>query len=453
MHFKLNRLITVLIIVITILMFNISNLQTLFSIDYEANPSFEDVSKTEINNSLQLSQLNQIEECFVPCDEILRIQVKDGITSIDNPKFINPGDENAPREFDKVLGIVVNGIARAYPYNILRWHEIVNDVIEGVHFSVTYSPLTASGISYFTNVLDNAELGSSGYIYENNMVFYDRITNTQFSQMGNIGLRGERIGTNLPNTYAIETTWKTWQKLYPSTTVLSRDTGSFHNYDESPYGYFDVGDVIYYQTSYTKDLVPYNLYKEKSLTHIVKVNDEVLLMPFSELAIEPYINHNFNKKDLFTIFSLADNSVITYSSELNSGISLSFSIYNSTNNNLFDESRTFNQPLFIDGVHKSIWNYKGEAISGLLEGSKLNLLPAYNTYWYGASAYFQNASIYINNFGNSLNNSNFSFTNSSSFTQRFFSFHTLLLMGILIISILIYPRVPKKNYVDSIRLI
>ena len=49
---------------------------------------------------------------------------------------------------DRVLGVSINGAARAYPIRILNYHEIVNDVIGGTAAVITYCPLCGSGTAF-----------------------------------------------------------------------------------------------------------------------------------------------------------------------------------------------------------------------------------------------------------------------------------------------------------------
>ena len=83
-----------------------------------------------------------------------------------------------------VLGLNINGDIRVYPLQILVWHEIVNDVVGGKPVAVTYCPLC------FTNQLFNRtlsdgnvlEFGTSGKLYNSNLVMYDRTSNSLWSQ-------------------------------------------------------------------------------------------------------------------------------------------------------------------------------------------------------------------------------------------------------------------------------
>ncbi len=64
---------------------------------------------------------------------------KDGIPSIDNPKFVTLDEADQWIEDNElVLGITYKGVKRVYPLQIMVWHEIVNDVIAGDPLLITY---------------------------------------------------------------------------------------------------------------------------------------------------------------------------------------------------------------------------------------------------------------------------------------------------------------------------
>lgn len=71
---------------------------------------------------------------------------KDGIPALTDPEFIAAVEAEYLGEGDLVLGYVVGNDARAYPHTILDWHEIINDQVGDVSISVTYCPLTGTGI-------------------------------------------------------------------------------------------------------------------------------------------------------------------------------------------------------------------------------------------------------------------------------------------------------------------
>lgn len=122
---------------------------------------------------------------------------KDVIPAINNPKFV-PLTKTKLK--DDVLGIYVSfeGEARFYPYNILTWHEIVNDKIGHTHFAITFCPLCGSAIVYNRNIKGEIlRLGVSGLLYESNLVMYDDKTESFWSQVRGEAIVGDYTGTKL----------------------------------------------------------------------------------------------------------------------------------------------------------------------------------------------------------------------------------------------------------------
>lgn len=75
----------------------------------------------------------------IPTDDVYVGTTKDRIPALTNPRFV-PAAE-APswlRDSDRVLGVVHNGVAKAYPTLILLWHEAVNDEVGGKPYLVTF---------------------------------------------------------------------------------------------------------------------------------------------------------------------------------------------------------------------------------------------------------------------------------------------------------------------------
>ena len=139
-------------------------------------------------------------KALVPLEEIISGgPPPDGIPAIDRPGFVKPAEAAAwvvPKE--PVLALEVKGDARAYPLQILMWHEIVNDVVGGLPVTVTFCPLCNSGI-VFERVVDGATLdfGTSGKLYKSDLVMYDRQTHSLWAQMEGRAIVGARAGTRL----------------------------------------------------------------------------------------------------------------------------------------------------------------------------------------------------------------------------------------------------------------
>lgn len=162
---------------------------------------------------------------------------KDGIPSVDSPRFWSA--ERASEFLDDgdiVFGLIENDIVRAYPQRILVWHEIVNDVVGGTSFAVTYCPLTGTAIAFERG---QTEFGVSGYLVNSNLIMYDRGSDTWFPQILAVGTSGPHVGAALVERPIVWTTWGLWRAAYPDTEVLSTETGFLRNYRKDPYGAYN----------------------------------------------------------------------------------------------------------------------------------------------------------------------------------------------------------------------
>ncbi len=107
-----------------------------------------------------------LDDAAVPIDEIRRTGVRrDGIPSIDKPKFVAVGSADCSRDDDRVIGVYRNGLAKAYPIRILDHHEVVNDVFDGEAILVTYCPLCYTGMVFSAQASDfGLQFGVSGLL-------------------------------------------------------------------------------------------------------------------------------------------------------------------------------------------------------------------------------------------------------------------------------------------------
>jgi hypothetical protein len=162
---------------------------------------------------------------------------KDGIPSIDDPSFLPPGAADFLDPGDPVFGVVRDGNARAYPQAILAHHEVVNDTLAGDPVAVTYCPLTGTVQGFDRGP---TTFGVSGRLLNNNLVMYDRATETWWPQMLATAIPGPWNGDpevrSLREFRLVWTTWERWRNHHPDTGVLSTDTGHARNYADDPYG-------------------------------------------------------------------------------------------------------------------------------------------------------------------------------------------------------------------------
>jgi hypothetical protein len=160
----------------------------------------------------------------------------DGIPSIDRPRFeLASGVEwLAPDEPVLALG------DRAYPVQIMIWHEIVNDTIDGRPVAVTYCPLCTSALAFDRRVDERVlTFGTSGKLYLSDLVMYDRQTESLWSQIEGRAIAGVQAGTELERIPVATVPWERWREANPQGWVLSRDTGVDRDYGRNPYRGYD----------------------------------------------------------------------------------------------------------------------------------------------------------------------------------------------------------------------
>jgi len=170
---------------------------------------------------------------------------KDGIPSLDNPKFQPAEEAFWLNDDDLVLGLDYNGVVKAYPHRILNWHEIVNDFAGNERVLITYCPLCRTGIA-FKPIVDNEEVefGTSGKLYNSELVMYDRKTDSYWPQTLGIGVIGPATGQILEKVPLDTVRWSDWKKVHPDTQVLRKQTGFIRDYDRSPYAGIQASDSV-----------------------------------------------------------------------------------------------------------------------------------------------------------------------------------------------------------------
>ncbi|MCA9063107.1 MAG: DUF3179 domain-containing protein [Planctomycetaceae bacterium] len=174
---------------------------------------------------------------------------KDGIPAISKPQLIGASAANELVPSERVIGVVINGEARAYPLGILSYHEIVNDTLQSTPIAVTYCPLCDSVCVFDRRTpLGTREFGVSGLLYNSNVLMYDRGGNPEslWSQLMTTGVTGPGMKKSLKTLPVELATWAEWKSRYPTTEVLSRDTGHYRDYSVSPYGrYFNTPQLMF----------------------------------------------------------------------------------------------------------------------------------------------------------------------------------------------------------------
>lgn len=208
--------------------------------------------KTPYANDFELSNL------MIPSYDIQTAGPnRDGIPSIDHPEFATAEEANFLTNQSPVLGVFHNGIAKAYPIQIIGYHEIVNDQFGEEQVAVTFSVLCNSGIAYTADLNgEETDFGVSGLIYNSNALLYDRKTESLWSQILGQAVAGPAAGQQLEKLATYHTTWGEWKNQYPTTVVLTANTGFERNYTKSPKQYYEPSKRLLFPVNLTNNMLP-----------------------------------------------------------------------------------------------------------------------------------------------------------------------------------------------------
>jgi len=198
---------------------------------------------------------------------------KDGIPSIDKPTFVAAAAEHEMADSEPVIGLVIDGEARAYPLRILTWHEIVNDEIAGVPVAVTYCPLCNSAIAFDRRIDGRVlDFGTTGKLRHSDMVMYDRQTESWWQQFLGEGIVGAMTGKRLKPIPARLESFANFKKRAPAGKVLVPDDRAMRAYGRNPYrGYDSTPYPFLFAGDLPKDIEP--------MARVIVVDGEAWSMP------------------------------------------------------------------------------------------------------------------------------------------------------------------------------
>ncbi|GAA1579917.1 DUF3179 domain-containing protein [Kribbella sancticallisti] len=164
----------------------------------------------------------------------------DGIPAIDEPRFTRARAVDWLADAEPVLSLTVGSETRGYPLQIMTWREIVNDTVGGRPVAVTYCPLCNSGVAFERRAAGRVlSFGTSGRLYADNLVMYDRQTESLWPQLTGQAALGILTGTTLQAIPMGAVAWRDFRTAHPDAWVLGRETGHERPYGRNPYAGYD----------------------------------------------------------------------------------------------------------------------------------------------------------------------------------------------------------------------
>ena len=296
---------------------------------------------------------------------------KDGIPSIDNPVFITQEEAAGWIEpAEPVIAFAHQGKARAYPLQILIWHEIVNDKIGDIPILVTFCPLCYSAIVFDRRIKNEThDFGVSGFLRHSDMIMFDRTTESLWQQFTGDAIVGDYTGRELKILPSQIISFEQFRKTYPDGFVLSKKTGYKRAYGQNPYaGYDDINNTPFLMDDIEDDRLPP---MEKVIG--VRVSETQKAYPYSLTKESVVINDNIEQTPVVVFHTEGALSALDASEISKSREDGSTGAFLRTVNKQVLEF-TYRSGEIIDTRTNSTWDISGKAIEGKLKGEQLEPL-------------------------------------------------------------------------------
>ncbi|MBU4315375.1 DUF3179 domain-containing protein [Patescibacteria group bacterium] len=285
------------------------------------------------------------------------------LPALDNPKFDTVIEADSYLADDvEGIDVEINGAHRFYSYQILNWHEVVNDSFGGKQLAITHCVFCKSSAVY-NRVIDGKtiNLQNSGKIYNNNQLLESN-DGSLWLQLRGLGVSGKYINQKLDGVTFQVVTWQNWKEHYPNGEVLSNDTGYVRDYGMHPYQNYDTAKTIYY---------PMNV---ESKYMSVKWEVEGLAINNDAIAFSDDI-----MKGMYVANEVVDSMPITgfWNSDLERTLVYSSVVGDQTLTFTFDSGTQ----TMTDDQTSSTWDSNGKALSGALFGTQLSRIQTKPSFW------------------------------------------------------------------------
>lgn len=311
----------------------------------------------------------------------------DGIPPIDDPLFLRTDEVGFLSPDEAVLSVEWGGETRAYPIQVMIWHEIVNDTFgsgtAAVPVTVTYCPLCNSGIAFRRQtggeVLD---FGTSGLLHNSALVMYDRQTESLWTQFDGRAIAGVAVGSRLERVPASTIAWEDWALANPGSLVLSRDTGHVRPYGQNPYPGYDRIDQFPF--AFEGEVDGRLSAKERVLG--VDGGTEPVALVLADLLEHGVQSFEVDGEGLVA-WALQGTASALEGFRVDEGRDVGATgVFRSRSGGL---ELTFERigDSFVDTQTGSTWNVLGRATGGPLAGNRLEPVEHVDTFWFAWAAF------------------------------------------------------------------
>jgi hypothetical protein len=336
----------------------------------------------------------------VPLDEIASGgPPKDGIPALDHPRFVGI---DAARRFlgakAQVAVVRIRKAAKAYPIEIMVWHEIVNDRIAGRPIALTYCPLCNSTVAFSRRVGGRTlRFGTTGNLRGSDLVMYDRQTESWWQQITGQAIVGKLTGAKLRILPSQILSFGRFKRLYPDGQVLSIHTGYSRPYGQNPYvGYDEPQSPPFGLPTRPNPALP----PKERVAAVQTGKRSAVVYPFSRLEREAPIDDRIPSPAVVGTHPI----VVFFDPKLVSPldgpeVSLGREVGTAA---VFDRRVGGRTLTFVHGSRPgtfrdretgSVWRIDGAATAGPLRGRRLRPVTSNDEFWFAAAAFFPQADI------------------------------------------------------------
>lgn len=279
-----------------------------------------------------------------------------------NLQFSSSADNKIALE-KQVLGIEINGEAKAYPIQLIGYHHQVRDSVGGKPVMVTYCTVCRTGRVFSPFVNGKPEEFRLVGMDHFNAMFEDAQTKSWWRQVSGEAVAGPLKGTKLIEVPSQQMTLLAWLERYPSSKIMQPDTAFKKQYDKLD-GY-DKGKLT--GSLEKRDT---GSWKEKSWVVGIKFGNAAIAIDWNRLVRDIVVQDSLPGLPFVIILGEDSSSFYAYSRELNGSF-------------LQLKKKDDNKPvLMTDENTYSIWDQKGYCIQGPLQGARLKPVQSYQEYWH-----------------------------------------------------------------------
>lgn len=268
-----------------------------------------------------------------------------------------------------VIGIEVNGEAKAYPIQLIGYHHQVRDTVGNTPVMVTYCTVCRTGRVFSPIVNGKSEDFRLVGMDHFNAMFEDKTTKSWWRQASGESIAGPLKGSSLKELPSQQLTLSAWLRRHPSSSILQPDTVFKKDYEEL--ALFDNGTI---ESGLEKrDSLSW---KKKSWVVGVVHKGAAKAYDWNRLVKEQLIQDSVADLPLMVAIEKDSTNFHVWSRRVN-GESLEF-------------RKHLRADTLVDTKTSSKWNMDGICVDGELKGNKLMTVQSYQEFWHSWQTFHPN---------------------------------------------------------------